>query len=127
MRLSATLIAVLLCATLVACGGDDDAATADAAAIDATPPDAPPPDAPESFCGQPGDPGNEIGVGKFCNTISDCSGNGMATICATLGDPDAHFCTRTCQNEDAGVAVCGTGATCVCAGAGCGCTPNSCL
>ena len=32
-----------------------------------------------SACGKPGDTGNSIGVGKFCMSISDCTGNGMKT------------------------------------------------
>lgn len=98
------------------CGGDDDGGGVPDASADAF----------ESTCGEPGDTGNSIGVGKFCDTISDCSGNGEATLCSSLGDQSTHFCTKIC-NSDAGPADCGEGATCVCASAGCGCTPMECL
>jgi hypothetical protein len=107
------------------CGGDDDGGSADAppASIDAPPGGA---DAPASICGEPGDPGNSIGVGKYCDDLADCSGNTEATICATLGNPQAHFCTKICS-ADAGPTDCGEMATCVCQSAGCGCTPDACL
>lgn len=71
-------------------------------------------------CGQPGDTGNELGVGKYC-TGFDCTG--MANLCSTLGDPQLHFCTMVCQMGG----NCGTGATCQCQGGQCGCFPDSCL
>jgi hypothetical protein len=102
------LAAVMLCA----CGGGGDA----------------PPDALFSICGEPGDEGNEIGVGRFCSLLSDCADTDDARLCANLGDPDAHFCTRLCGDPDDD-AVCGTGAECVCddGGNNCGCTPTVCL
>ena len=78
-----------------------------------------------SNCGQPGDPGNSIGVGKFCMAISDCNNNGKATLCARLGDPNNYFCTFMC--DPAKPADCGDGATCSCQGGQCGCTPNHCF
>lgn len=84
-----------------------------------------PPDAYDSICGEPGDVGNEVGVGKFCETLNDCSDTVDARLCANLGDEDAHFCTRTCTEGDS--SVCGTGATCTCGNGGCGCTPDACL
>ncbi len=72
-------------------------------------------------CGQPGDTGNELGVGKYCGQITDCSG--QANLCASLGDPKLHFCTMICQQGG----NCGSGATCQCQGGQCGCFPNSCL
>lgn len=74
-------------------------------------------------CGMAGDVGNDMGVGKYCAELSDCSG--AASICAILGDPNAHFCTKTCAmgSTDA----CGDNATCACQGGSCGCVPNTCL
>jgi hypothetical protein len=72
-------------------------------------------------CGQPGDTGNELGVGKYCNGFGDCTG--MANLCANLGDPQLHFCTMVCQMGG----NCGAGAACQCQGSQCGCLPNSCL
>jgi hypothetical protein len=90
---------------------------------------APPPvdakPASDSICGNPGDPGNEMGVGKYCNAIDDCSG-GAASLCAILGDPRAHFCTKTCMAGQ-GAEACGAAAACQCQGGLCGCLPNACL
>lgn len=71
-------------------------------------------------CGQPGDKGNELGVGEYCTGFT-CTG--MANLCATLGDPKLHFCTMTCTAGG----NCGTGATCQCQGGQCGCFPDSCM
>ena len=38
-----------------------------------TKPDAPTADVFVSTCGHPGDTGNELGIGFFCETLSDCS------------------------------------------------------
>jgi hypothetical protein len=105
-----------LLALAFACGGDDDDG---GNAIDAAP------DAVESFCGFPGDVGNSKGVGKFCNTIGDCSGQ-EANLCATLGDPMAHFCTAICDPAMPVADECGEDTTCECSGSNCGCTPTSC-
>jgi hypothetical protein len=114
----APAFALVLC---VSCGGDDSTGAPDAAATaDAGAPDG------SSTCGNPGDVGNEMGVGKYCASLGDCSGT-SAPLCSSIGDPTTHFCTHTCANEDAGTAACGTGATCVCGGGGCGCTPLTCM
>jgi len=79
-----------------------------------------------SKCGMPGDLGNELGIGKFCAQISDCSNTQSAPLCSDLGDPDTHFCTKTCPMGSTD--QCGTNSTCTCNSSNqCGCTPNSCL
>lgn len=78
---------------------------------------------PTSCCGVPGNPGNELGVGKYCDTLADCAGL-KANLCATVGNPNAHFCTRACTP---GQPDCGSGATCQCVGMQCGCIPGECL
>ena len=116
-----------------ACGSSTTPQKPDAAAsaqIDAKPGaiDAPPSgiDAFASTCGMPGDQGNELGVGKFCATLNDCSNNGQAGLCSNLGDETTHFCTKFCTKGS--TTDCGTGATCTCnAQNQCGCTPDSCL
>lgn len=85
----------------------------------------------DSACGEPCDPGNSLGIGKFCNTISDCHGSAIPTVCATLGDPHEHFCTALCSppdaSDDSGFPKdCGEGASCQCQGQ-CGCFPNACF
>ena len=104
----------LLVLVLVACGGDDSASSHHDAAVDAF----------FSNCGHPGDVGNEVGIGKFCEILSDCSGT--APLCSSIGDDTTHFCTRTCpMGNDT---VCGTEAKCTCNSSNqCGCTPTVCL
>lgn len=100
---------------VVGCGGEDGAKTPDASV-----------DAYFSDCGRPGDMGNELGIGKFCASLSDCGSTQSAPLCSSLGDPNTHFCTKTCPmgSTDA----CGTGAECTCnANNQCGCTPSVCL
>jgi hypothetical protein len=78
-----------------------------------------------SECGHPGDVGNELGVGKFCQTITDCSANSKATLCTTLGDAKNFFCTASCT--DGGPAnQCGSAAHCACQSGQCGCYPDAC-
>jgi hypothetical protein len=86
----------------------------------------------DSACGQPCDPGNSLGIGRFCNNIHDCAGSQIPTLCATLGDPSEHFCTAMCSPPDAGpdasfIKDCGENATCQCQGSQCGCFPTSCF
>jgi hypothetical protein len=83
-------------------------------------------DALFSKCGMPGDMGNEMGIGKFCASLGDCTSQ-TAPLCSVLGDKDTHFCTKTCTNGGPAT-QCGTGAQCTCNGSNqCGCTPSSCL
>ena len=108
--------AVLLLLFCVACGGDEGATKVPDASVDAF----------ESDCGKPGDPGNELGIGKFCASLNDCSTTQSAPLCSSLGDPNTHFCTKTCPmgSTDA----CGAGAECTCDDNNrCGCTPSACL
>lgn len=91
-------------------------------------PDAPGADAYFSNCGHPGDMGNEMGVGKFCASLGDCT-NQSAPLCSSLGDRDTHFCTHTCTSTGP-TTQCGTGAECTCNSDNpprCGCTPSVCL
>ncbi len=73
-------------------------------------------------CNDPGNMGNSVGVGKYCNDSSMCGGG--APSCATLGDPTEHFCTTTCTM---GSTACGQGASCQCQGGQCGCVPDVCV
>jgi hypothetical protein len=86
----------------------------------------------DSACGQPCDQGNSLGIGRFCNGITDCVGTHVPTLCATLGDPSEHFCTARCNPPDAGpeagafLESCGENAICACQGGQCGCFPTAC-
>jgi hypothetical protein len=112
-------IAITILVMLVACGGGEDPPAQIDAADSA--------DAFESDCGKPGDVGNEMGIGKFCASLSDCSDTVNAPLCSSLGSADTHFCTKTCQMTGP-AAQCGTGAECTCnASNQCGCTPSVCL
>jgi hypothetical protein len=116
---------VLLCAlALAGCGGGDDTA-------------APPADMAmshgggdlASVCGHPGDTGNSLGVGKYCQKLTDCTSNTKATLCSTLGSDNAFFCTMACTASDMGN-PCGENAFCQCGSgssqSGCGCFPTAC-
>ncbi|HEX6837724.1 MAG TPA: hypothetical protein VF334_14180 [Polyangia bacterium] len=81
---------------------------------------------PTSCCGVAGNPGNELGVGKFCQTAMECAGQ-KANICASSFAPNLTFCTLPCT-MGGGNAQCGSGATCQCGGANqCACVPGECL
>jgi hypothetical protein len=85
-----------------------------------------------SQCGQPGDTGNDIGVGKFCMTQDDCMGNGQATVCSVLlndpskPDENTYFCTLAGICNPSGPNNCGMNASCVCRNGLCGCAPDRC-
>jgi len=111
------LVGPLLLAVAVACSSSSTSKT----------PDAPSADAFVSTCGNPGDTGNELGIGHFCNDFNDCSSLPSAPLCSVIGDPTTHFCTRTCSMAGSN-AACGTNTTCTCNNSNqCGCTPNACL
>lgn len=107
---------LLIMFATAACGGDGSSSKTPDANVDAY----------FSECGHPGDTGNELGIGKFCASLSDCNGTTSAPLCSSFGDPNTHFCTRTCPMGDN--SVCGTGAECTCnSNNQCGCTPSVCL
>jgi hypothetical protein len=79
---------------------------------------------PTSCCGKPGNPGNELGVGKFCQDSLDCTSI-KANICASTFAPNLNFCTLACS-MNGGNAQCGSGAQCQCAMGQCACVPGEC-
>ena len=102
---------------LISCGGGSDPAS----------PDGPLPDTEpfESDCGFPGDEGNELGIGKFCDSQADCVEVNLP-FCSSFGDPNTHFCTKLC--DEGSTDQCGTDTECTCnSGGQCGCTPSVCL
>jgi hypothetical protein len=78
-----------------------------------------------SSCGRPGDPGNELGVGKFCQKNSECQANSKATLCTNPVNPENYFCTFACT-KNGPPDQCGTKARCACQGNLCGCFPTAC-
>ncbi len=115
------LIVLVLAAVIAyACGGNSSTKKPDAAV-----------DAFYSTCGQPGDVGNDLGVGKFCTDLADCASTPSARLCSIVGDKTTHFCTKTCAGSgSAGSGMCGSDASCTCDTSSppqCGCVPNSCL
>jgi hypothetical protein len=107
---------IVFCLAAVACGGGDSTPVDAAEDVDAF----------ESDCGRPGDVGNELGIGKFCASLSDCSTTQSAPLCSSLGDANTHFCTKTCDMGSTD--QCGTATECTCnANNQCGCTPSVCL
>jgi hypothetical protein len=79
---------------------------------------------PTSCCGVDGNPGNELGVGKFCQDSLDCTSK-QANICATTFAPGLTFCTKTCTMNGP-TDQCGSGAQCQCSMAQCACLPGEC-
>lgn len=120
----ASVVAAVAVLLLVGCGGDNSNGTADMVVGRDM--------AFFSVCGHPGDTGNSLGVGKFCQKLTDCTSNTKATLCSTLGSDNAFFCTMTCTPPatDMGSTECGENAYCQCgsgsAQSGCGCYPNAC-
>jgi hypothetical protein len=80
---------------------------------------------PTSCCGVPGNPGNELGVGKFCQDSLDCTSL-QANLCAATFAPNLTFCTKPCM-MGGGNAQCGSGGVCQCAQNQCACVPAECV
>jgi len=116
------LVCVLFVALWAACNSGGGGGTTGSGGNGGSMPDA----GFKSDCGHPGDMGNALGVGMFCQSVADCVNNTQATLCTTLGSATNFFCTFACKA--AGPAnQCGENATCECSTGGCGCFPNSCL
>ena len=95
-----------------------------------------PPDVPATDGGAPagdggancvakGDPGNELGVGSYCDDTTTCKRRqgGPILICTgSQGGPGQSFCTTFCQNDN----DCGVGAYCMFDPRGNGCVPAAC-
>lgn len=85
-----------------------------------------------SCCGNPGDTGNALGIGKYCMGFADCADTSDAKLCSSAGNTAARktfFCTKLCDPKNDMGSQCGDGATCQCdsGGAGCACTPTKCV
>jgi hypothetical protein len=81
---------------------------------------------PPGSCAQPGDVGNEIGVGAFCTPRGrECAAFSMAPLCLAQAAPDEGqwFCTRLCSTDD----QCGSDARCLGDARGRACVPVRCV
>ena len=111
-------LAVML---LTGCG---DSSPTDAGGTDAgTVRDAGP--VPAMSCGQPGDTGNENGVGAFCTPGgNECRPHPLASLCIVDLDPvdEQWYCTRLCAHDS----DCGSGAVCGGDSRGSACIPARC-
>lgn len=75
----------------------------------------------EDGCAQPGDTGNDLGVGRYCEETSDCAGQ-TANFCIANFSSENYCTVILCQSDD----ECGEGATCVESGPGSACVPVAC-
>jgi hypothetical protein len=82
---------------------------------------------PTQGCVQPGDHGNELGIGEYCTPGGhECDAfSGSAPLCLAEAAPtdDQWFCTRIFCNDDS---VCGTNAFCLMTDRGSACVPTRC-
>jgi hypothetical protein len=74
-------------------------------------------------CGQPGDLGNELGVGLYCTAEgNECADNNVANFCIAAFSSH-NYCTKIlCKTDE----ECGSGAQCVQESAGSACVPDYC-
>lgn len=75
----------------------------------------------EGGCAQPGDEGNDLGVGRYCASASDCAGQ-TANFCIANFSAENYCTVILCQSDD----ECGEGASCVASGPGSACVPLAC-
>lgn len=79
-------------------------------------------------CVKPGDPGNDYGVGAYCDPTKSCPTSkqqGVFLVCTSVaeGTPtDHYFCTAPCTEND----ECGKDAYCAKGAGGSGCVPFAC-
>lgn len=75
-------------------------------------------------CAQPCDPGNDIGVGRYCTPGGgECGDFPLAVACLADFGQDEWFCTRIGCDATTN---CGEGAGCLIEGAGSACVPCEC-
>jgi hypothetical protein len=75
-------------------------------------------------CVQPGDHGNEIGVGEFCTPGgTECPPGAPLCLATAAPEEDQWFCTRLCDEAT----NCGADAFCLLEARGSACVPNRCV
>lgn len=78
---------------------------------------------PDESCIRPGDVGNALGVGEYCEPFGgQCADNSDAQLCLADVGQDQWMCTRiSCEEAD-----CGEGAGCLITEDGSACVPCKC-
>ena len=72
-------------------------------------------------CVPPGTPNNEVGIGGYCTTATDCPG---ALCTAQFGAPaNAYFCSKICAQGQS----CGSNEICAVDARGIACVPSVCF
>ena len=80
---------------------------------------------PKGSCAQPGDKGNNIGVGTYCSPAGkQCEDFPLAGLCLADVGQDQWFCSKIGCTKSS---ECGHDATCVIHSDGSACVPNHCL
>ena len=127
----AAIAAALALATIVACSSDasDDGGTGgtNAGTGGTGASDASSGGSGTQGCVQPGDHGNEFGIGEYCTPNGqECAQFPQAPLCLADAAPsdDQWFCTRIMCSDDT---VCGTDAHCLITDRGSACVPNRCV
>jgi hypothetical protein len=79
---------------------------------------------PNHPCAAMSDPGNELGVGRYCTKNGGECGGANASLCLAdfLSGEFANFCTKLCSTD----MDCGSGATCSGSGSQKACIPTKC-
>jgi hypothetical protein len=81
------------------------------------------PKAQTANCGNPGDQGNEMGIGRYCTAGGgECQGTQSPYCSVDVVQGVPAFCSKPCETD----AECGTGATCQGTGLERGCAPAAC-
>jgi hypothetical protein len=80
---------------------------------------------PKQSCAQPGDKGNDIGVGTYCTPAGkQCEDFPLAGLCLADVGQKQWFCSKIGCTKSS---ECGSDATCVIHDDGSACVPNHCL
>jgi hypothetical protein len=82
-----------------------------------------------SCCGQPGDPGDNLAIGKFCRVTLDCPQSPIHFCSADqLPQKHSYFCTIPCSSTS-DTTTCGASAKCLFNPdlQGYGCVPTTCI
>jgi hypothetical protein len=120
------IFGVVLLAAMISCGDDAGSAGSGGGTTSSTTSGSggtgggPPADS----CVQPGDMGNEIGVGEYCTPLGgQCADNSVAQFCLADVGQDQWMCTRIGCDENTD---CGANTGCLITDDGSACVPCRC-